>query len=214
MNNAHVAQAHDRELSFDEFQRIFGPHRALSPTQARDLFAGAPFAWWIAGGWSTEFEAEPQRTHEDLEVGIARSDLAAVREWLSDYHLWDVHEGALRFLWPETSVPDDHEQLWVRRDGYSPWLMDLMLTPIERGTWFYKRDRRLTRPMDELFVVRDGVPYQRPEITLLYKARRREEKDEQDFERIVPLLSAEDRAWLRAAIELTQPAGNPWVRRL
>jgi hypothetical protein len=60
----------------------------------------------------------------------------------------------------------------------------------------------------------EGVPFQRPEITLLYKARRRAERDELDFDAIVPELSAADRAWLRAAIALTEPADNPWLERL
>jgi hypothetical protein len=111
-------------------------------------------------------------------------------------------------------LSEDHEQLWVRRDAYSPWIMDLMPTPVEGETWLYKRDRRLTRRMNEVVVVRDGIPYQRPEVTLLYKAKHRRAKDEADFAAVVPLLAMSDRAWLRAAIEMTEPANHPWRERL
>jgi hypothetical protein len=203
------------ELGFEEFQRIYGPIRALSPARAAALFDGAPFRWWVAGGWSAELEAKPRRFHEDLELAVPRRDLPALREWLRDYHLWDTHEGALRFLAPDAIVPHDHEQLWLRRDAHSPWLLDLMLTPVESDTWFYKRDHRVFRPLNFVIRVgRDGIPYQRPEITLLFKARRRWEKDEADFAAVVPHLEVSDRDWLRDAIALTEPARHPWLERL
>ncbi len=203
------------DLGFAEFQRIYGPIRALSPAEAAALFAGAPFSWWVAGGWSAELGAVPRRFHEDLEVAVPRRDLPALRDWLRDYHLWDTHQAALRLVTPDLILPVDHEQLWMRRDAYSPWLLDLMLTPVDGGTWFYKRDQRVSRPIES--VIRagaDGIPNQRPEITLLFKARRRWEKDELDFAAVVPELDASDRAWLRDAIALTEPARHPWLARL
>jgi len=203
------------ELGFEDFQRIYGPIRALSPVEAGVLFDGAPFRWWVAGGWSTELGFAPRRFHEDLEVAVPRRVVPALREWLHDYHLWDTHEAALRFLAPGVDIPIDHEQIWLRRDGHSPWLMDLMLTPVEGETWFYKRDRRVSRPLDAVVRVgADGVPYQRPEITLLFKARRRWEKDEADFAAVIPTLEPSDRDWLRDSIALTEPARHPWLERL
>jgi hypothetical protein len=204
------------ELSSEEFQRIYGPIQPLDPRGAAELFRGAPFRWWVAGGWSVELGPQPRREHEDLEVAVARDDLPAVRDWLRDYHLWDIHEGALLFLKPGSDPPnEEHEQLWLRRDAYSPWILDLLLTPVTGDTWFYKRDRRLTRPIES--VIRrgaDGVPYQQPEIGLLFKARRRAPRDEQDFAAIVPQLDDAARAWLTEAIAMTEPPGNPWLERL
>jgi len=204
----------DDELSFDEFQRIYGPYEALTPAAAAELFRGAEFAWWVAGGWSAELTDVKRRFHEDIEIGVPRSDLPAVRQWLADYHLWDVHSGALRLLRPDDDLPDDHEQIWVRRDAYSPWLMDVMPTPVNGDTWYYKRDRRLTRPMRDVVVMRAGIPHQRPEVTLLYKAKHRRTKDEADFAAVVPMLTVEDRIWLRDAVALTEPADHPWLSRL
>lgn len=203
------------ELGFEDFQRIYGPIRSLSPVEAAALFGGAPFRWWVAGGWSVELGAEPRRFHEDLEVALPREEIAALREWLHEYHLWDTSDGGLRYLAPDVVVPIDHGQLWLRRDAYSPWLMDLMLTPVAGDTWYYKRDQRVSRPLDEVIRVgSDGIPYQRPEVTLLFKARRRSEKDEADFAAVAPGLDPADRAWLREAIALTEPARHPWLGRL
>ena len=203
------------ELDFEAFQHIYGPIRALSPAEAGLLFHQAPFRWWVAGGWSTELGPAPRRIHEDLEVSIPREAVPALRSWLRDYHLWDTHDGALRFLGPDADLPDDHEQLWLRRDGSSPWLVDLMLTPVVEDVWFYKRDHTISRPIDEAIRIgADGIPYQRPEITLLFKARRRLDRDEADFAAVVPELSAEDRAWLSDAIARTEPPPHPWLERL
>jgi hypothetical protein len=203
------------ELGFEAFQAIYGPIRALSPGEAGQLFHGAPFPWWVAGGWSLELRPTPRRFHEDLEIAVPRRDVPAVRAWLHDFHLWDTHDGALRYLDADAVVPIDHEQLWMRRDGASPWLLDLMLTPVAGETWYYRRDTRVTRPLEEVIHAGpDGLPYQRPEITLLFKARRRSEKDEADFGSVAPLLGEADRSWLRAAIELTEPPGHPWLVRL
>ena len=203
------------ELTQDEFERIYGRVAPLMLTQLRDLFEGADFRWWICGGRSLELDDQPRREHSDVEVGIAREELPKVRDWLVDYHVWAIHAGTLTFMKADFALPDDHEQLWVRRDAYSPWLMDLMLTPVEGHTWFYKRDRRLTRPYAEAITTgRDGIARQRPEIGLLFKARRREPRDEADFAAVVPRLPDDDRRWLRDVIELTEPPGNPWLERL
>lgn len=203
------------ELDQEQFERIYGPVAPLALTEVAALFDGAPFRWWICGGWSLELDPAPRRHHEDVEVGICRNELPPVHDWLADYHLWDIHAGALTFMKPGHQLPDDHEQLWLRRDASSPWLIDLMLTPVEGETWFYKRDRRLSRPYDEAITIgSDGIPRQRPEIGLLFKARRRFPRDEEDFAAVVPALSAADRQWLRDAIALTEPADNPWLEKL
>ncbi len=205
----------DPELSQEEFESIYGPVRSPSLPDIATMFRGAPFRWWICGGWSLELGSKPRRHHEDVEVGIAREELPMVREWLADYHLWDIHAGCLIFIKSGYQLPDDHEQLWLRRDSLSPWLMDLMLTPVESDTWLYKRDRRVSRPFAEAVTIGvDGIPRQRPEIGLLFKARRRFPRDEEDFAAVVSRLSEADRAWLRDAIALTEPQDNPWLERL
>jgi len=206
--------AADAELSEDEFQSIYGRLEPLSPLQVGELFAGAEFEWWICGGWSAELAQVPRRLHADIEVGVRRDQLPEVRRWLANYHLWDVRSGTLRFLGPEDELPADQEQIWVRRNAYSPWLMDVMPTPVKGPLWVYKRDERLTRPLEQVVERRDGIPYQRPEVTLLYKARRVLERDEADFDAVAPHLSRADRAWLHDAIEMTEPPGHPWLERL
>jgi hypothetical protein len=176
------------------------------------LFDGAPFTWWVAGGWSLEEDSRrPRRRHEDIDVAVLADEVDAVRQWLAGYHVWEAHDGSLRPLLPEEPMRAEREQLWVRRDAYSPWVMDVLLTPRDGPDWVYKRDDRVRLPLAD--VTRcgpDGVPYQRPEIGLLLKAKHAREKDEADLAAWWPLLDEPARAWFLEVLALTEP-GHPWL---
>ena len=202
------------QLEDAEFHRLFGPWQSWAPAEVAARFAGAPFRWWIVGGWSLDAGPEPRREHEDTDVAVLADDLTLVREWLHDFHLWETRNATLRPLMPGLPMTLDCEQLWVRRDAMSPWVMDLLMTPTVAGQWVYKRDHRMRLPFDDVVETSpDGVPYQRPEITLLFKAHLARAKDEDDFAAVLPSLAPRARTWLRAALELSEP-GHPWIERL
>lgn len=77
-------------------------------------------------------------------------------------------------------------------------------------TWIYKRDSRISRPVEEILWHVDGIPYLRPEVQLLHKAGGFRPKDQVDFDATWPLLEPADRHWLREALELTRP-GHRWL---
>jgi hypothetical protein len=111
-------------------------------------------------------------------------------------------------------MPEDHEQAWVRRDAFSPWVMDLLLTPSDGEDWLFKKNHRVRRPLAEVVRTgRDGVPRQAPEIALLYKAWHLREKDRADFEAVLPGLAEDSRRWLQGALLVAMP-GHPWTARL
>jgi hypothetical protein len=201
-------------LTFEEFQRLFGPWAPYEPPALADLLAGAAFRWWIGGGWAVEAVTGTRREHEDIDVVVLRRDLPQVRRHLDRFHLWSAHGGTLAPLLNGTDLPLDHEQLWVRRNAYSPWVMDVLLTPAEGEDWIYKHDHRLRRPLAEVgFVGPDGLPYLRPEVVLLFKARLSRAKDSADFDALLRSLGAEAKSWLATALELTE-RGHPWIERL
>jgi hypothetical protein len=196
-----------------DFRRRYGSWDPFSPARVRDLLAGAPFVWWIAGGWSLELDERPVRRHEDVDVVVLRRDLDAVRERLAGWHLWEAHQG-LRPLMPGEEPREDREQWWVRRDAWSPWVMDVLLTPTDEDDWLFKKDHRVRRPLDSMVRLgADGVPYQAPEVTLLYKAFLERGKDVADLERTWPRLDAEARRWLREALEVSRPQCE-WLARI
>jgi hypothetical protein len=94
-----------------------------------------------------------------------------------------------------------------------PWEYDILLTRSDRVTWVFKRDPRIRRPLGEVLWTRDDVPYLRPEVQLLLKARALRPKDQADFEAASPLLDPSSRAWLRESLQLVSP-GHRWIPAL
>ena len=176
--------------------------------------AGAPFPWWVAGGWAIEAFTGRPRAHEDTDVALFRDALPAVLgHLLPNYCVWSNQSGSLRPLREPDELPEDCRQLWVRRDAASPWLFDLLLTPHELGTWVSVRDARVRRDYAGAVFVADGVRYLRPELVLHLKAKLGRTKDDEDFRTVLPSLDAEARAWLRSALELAN-RDHPWLNQL
>ncbi|MGH3656156.1 MAG: hypothetical protein ACRDUA_05810 [Micromonosporaceae bacterium] len=59
----------------------------------------------------------------------------------------------------------------------------------------------------------DGIPYLRPEVALLFKAKWTRPKDEADLDGVLPLLDATARSWLAGALDAVH-RGHPWRTRL
>jgi hypothetical protein len=201
------------ERSEEALQQLYGRWEPYTPEQVAQLFAGAPFPWWIAGGWATEAAGAPPRRHADIDVVVLFDDLPAVRSWLSAFHLWEAHDGTLRPLVPGDELRAAREGLWVRRNADSPWLLDLLLTRSKDGRWLFKRDARISLPLDELALTIDGIPYVRPSVVLLHKAKALRRKDQADFDGILPRLGGGERAWLDRALAVAHPE-HPWRARL
>jgi hypothetical protein len=200
-------------LSEAESQRLYGRWEPLTPHEAAVLFEGAPFRWWIAGGWAAEAQGAPRRTHSDTDVVVLHDDLAEIRSWLSDFHLWEAHAGSLRPLRAGDELRAGREGLWVRRDAESPWVCDLLLTRTQDGRWLFKRAPQVSLPLSEIGRTIDGVPYLRASIVLLHKAKALRDKDQEDFDGMLPRLTESERAWLADALAAAHP-DHPWRTRL
>jgi hypothetical protein len=200
-------------LSQEEFQQLSGRWQPFTPREVAGLLDGAEFPWWIAGGWAAEAAGAPARKHEDTDIAVLHDDLPAVRARLAGFQLWEAHAGSLRPLLPGDELRPEREGLWVRRNAVSPWLCDLLLTPSRAGRWLFKRDRRLSLPLDQLGVTIDGIPYLRPAVVLLHKAKALREKDQQDFDGMLPRLTVGERVWLDEALALAHP-DHAWRARL
>ena len=90
-----------------------------------------------------------------------------------------------------------------------------MIDDAEDDHWVYRRDARIRRPVADL----DGPsstpqrPGATPEIQLLYKSLRLQDKDEANFDAVVEALHAWQRQWLGNALTTISP-GHPWLERL
>ncbi|KAB1977939.1 nucleotidyltransferase domain-containing protein [Streptomyces triticiradicis] len=182
------------------------------------VFAKADFPWWIAGGYAIELAVGRElRAHGDLDVLVLRRDQALVHELLAD---WDLHvadppgQGELRPWRPGEVLRPPLHDIWCRRTSKAPWSVQLMLDEAEGTQWVSRRTPEIRLPINRLGRTSEaGIPYLVPEVQLFYKAKATRDKDETDFEAVLPLLDAPARAWLADAVKVIAP-NHPWLRLL
>jgi hypothetical protein len=194
---------------------------AWRPEHVAERLAGVQAPWYIAAGWAIDlFLGEERREHEDLEIAVPRVRFPEIVESLSGFELF-VPESELTdraLVWPFAQVPselDDRHQTWVREPGGGRWRLDVFREPSDGDVWIYRRDERIRLPYPEVIERNDdGIPFARPELVLLFKAKRAvRPKDEADFEAVLPRLGPDRRRWLADALRLVHP-GHPWSERV
>ena len=195
---------------------LFQEWSPLSLAEIRDLLTGAPFRWWIAGGWAIDlYVGRVTRRHKDVEVAVLRGDAEALRRWLVGWDLWYVPlPGGLR-RWNDDEVltPPVHE-IWGRRSSQTPWQMEVLVeTHSPSGEWVYRRNKAITLPLDRFGHEIGGLPVVRPEVALLFKSKNPRPTDTADFEVAAPLLEEDARSWLAAALAICG-TGEAWIPRL
>ncbi|WP_435885912.1 nucleotidyltransferase domain-containing protein [Streptomyces erythrochromogenes] len=183
-----------------------------------EVLKHANFPWWIAGGRAIElFVGHELRSHGDLDVLVLRRDQTRAQECLSG---WDLHvadppgTGKLRAWGVGEVLEEPLHDIWCRRTPDAPWSVQLMLDDAVGDEWVSRRDPRVRMPLTRLSrVAADGTPYLTPEMQLFYKAKRTRDKDEVDFDAILPSLDRDQRVWLLDALKVTAPE-HPWQQRL
>jgi hypothetical protein len=198
-----------------DFYHWYGPWEPFRPPEVAELFAGVDAPWWIVGGWAIEAFTGVAREHEDIDVAFFRADLPKVLAHLSPaLCIWSNLMGTIRPVRKPEDVIEGSRQMWVRRDGVSPWVMDLRMTPHDGATWIAPRDERIRMPLEAAtFVADDGIRYLQPELALFMKALGARPKDERDVSVVLRTLAPDRRAWLVETIELVHP-GHRWLTGL
>ena len=190
---------------------------AWHPSTIATLLRGVSTPWCVVGGWALDlFRGEQTREHEDLEIAVPQAGFDEIAQRLDGLDFFvPCGEGRLVAL----EGAGDHffgsHQTWGRDHTTGNWRVDVMRDPHEGDTWICRRNRTIRRPYEELIAyTSDGIPYELAEMTLLFKAKHRREKDEEDFAGAAPLLDPTARAWLRDTLIDLYGADDPWVSRL
>jgi Aminoglycoside-2''-adenylyltransferase len=197
--------------------RAFEPDLTLwdawHPTEVARRLTGVDATWYVTAGWALDLHHGRQtREHEDIEISVPEAQFPAVRKTLSGLELWVVGGGLAHPVEPEALAM--HHQTWVRDPVTRAWRLDVMREPWEGETWVFRRDPRIRLPTERVIAhTKDGIPYARPEIALLFKANASRPKDDADFASVLPLLDREQREWLAGSIALVHP-GHHWLRAL
>lgn len=192
----------------------------LEPRGIQSLLSSAPFPWWIAGGWALDvFVGKPSRPHFDIDVAIARQDQTLAQRhlqgWDFQYAVPGTGNAVVFKPWqPEEFLGFEILGSWARETPGSPWRFEFLLHEIDQEVWSFRYCLDVQHPAERIGGrTADGIPYLQPEIALLYKAARLRQVDEEDFRRVLPHLSPQQRAQLARNIRRFSP-GHPWLASL
>jgi hypothetical protein len=188
---------------------------AWDPWHPRDFAArmvGADLPWYVAGGWAIDlFLGRHTRDHENLEVSVPSTFFERLRLRFPELDFW-IPQGERRLapMSTETLAGESH-QTWAYERAARVWRFDVFREPHDGGIWICRRDTSIRRPYREVFEVSaDGIPYVRPEICLLFKAKAARDKDRADFDAVLPRMSDAQRAWLHNALKRVHP-DHDWI---
>lgn len=188
----------------------------LTLDQAREVFGGAPFRWWVCGGIALELYAgRSWRSHGDLDIGIVRAEARDVWSWLADRDLWVAARGTLSPWRGDTPRQDRGENnVWARDDPGSPWRFDLNVGSGDGDAWAYRRDERVRLDWDAAVMrADDGLPHLAPELQLLFKSKSPRPKDDVDAQHVIPLLEDDRLGFLADHLDHDHPWRRLMTRR-
>ena len=190
----------------------------FSLAKVQQLFAQQTKPWWVAGGWAIDlFLGEITREHEDVDIAILRRDEKDFRLYLSSWELWPGM-GANKLedkpLLISEPLPINSEVLWCRPSVSSPWAFEMLTNPMHNENWLFKRDESIVLPIVEMGMTSQvGIPFLKPEIVLLFKAKSLRNKDQQDFNNCREKLNDISRRWLKTSLEKVHPR-HQWIKEL
>jgi hypothetical protein len=196
----------------------FGPVHAVG-----SLLSGLTVPWWITGGWAIDLAAgHVTRDHADVNVMMLERDEPALRG-LTGVGIQLIADGQPPGPWPagrrltvgpalgpKPPVTGPGRRVGDRlvlRGGDLPLPAEVIPASAVGAIWVYKKGSHVfTRPLADITRYWQGIPFPAPEAVLLIKARPGLDRpgtdnDQRDFEATLPVLSAEQRSWLKDAIE-------------
>jgi len=190
---------------------------AWRPEEVARLLHSVHVPWYVAGGWAIDlFLGGERREHEDLEIAVPHDRFGEIEEVLPGFEVFVI-------TGPAEATPLAHArdrlvvtyQTWIREPATGLWRFDVFREPSDGETWICRRDESIRLPYDRLIEwTSGGIPYGRPEVVLLFKAKHAHlKKNRHDLAAALPRLDAERRQWLRDALLRVHP-GHAWLAEL
>jgi hypothetical protein len=134
----------------------------ITVSEINNLFSKMPIQWCIAGGWALDLHlCKETRKHADIDVIITREEHLIVNKYLStDWVLYKAEQGKLN-LWEDEEYLNTTNDIWVSKSNQAPCAFQLMLIDTEDGSWIYKKNKSVNRPIDDIFLkTDDGIHIQ------------------------------------------------------
>jgi hypothetical protein len=180
---------------------------------------GVQAPWCVVAGWAIDlFLGGERREHDDLDVAVPARRFGEVAAGLPGLEPFVPGvENGRELAWPLEEAggrEETHHQTWFREPATGAWRIDVFREPHAGDTWICRRDERIRLPYRELILRTEaGIPYARPEVVLLFKAKHARPKDEDDLDATLPRLDATSRERLAGWLELVHP-GHAWIERV
>jgi hypothetical protein len=193
------------------------------------LLSGLTVPWWITGGWAIDLAVGHRtRDHDDVDVMMLERDEHALRG-LTGVDIELIADGQPPGPWPAgrrltaghppgpkppiTGPSRRRGDRLILHGEDLPLPADVIPASAIRAIWVYQDGPRIfIRPLADITHYWQGIPFAAPEVVLLIKARPgtdkpRRDEDQRDFEAALPTLSADQRSWLKDAVE-----GRSWIQ--
>jgi hypothetical protein len=185
---------------------------AWTPSEIAQRMSRVAVPWYVAAGWALElFTGNAVREHDDLEIAVPAARFDEIVAAFPGFE-WDV-VGDGR-IWPFPEQLADHFQTWLREPATGRYRVDVFREPHIGDRWVCRRDASITLPYSELVLrTSEGIPYATPEAALLFKAKHLREKDQADFQRVMPMMNQTQRSRLIGWLSQVHP-GHPWINTL
>ena len=198
-----------RELSDGEIHELW---EAWTLSDVAQRMSGVAAPWYVAAGWALElFTGDAARKHDDLEIAVPEARFGEVMAAFPGIDWYVVGDGR---VWPYPDQSANHHQTWLREPATGRYHIDVFREPHIGGLWVCRRDASITLPYGELILrTSEGIPYATPEVALLFKAKQVREKDEADFQRVLPMMNPTQRSRLTSWLSQVHP-GHPWITAL
>jgi hypothetical protein len=166
----------------------------------------------VSAGWAIDlFLGGERREHDDLELAAPADLFGEVAAALDELDFHVVGRGLAVPVDEAGDLMDEVHQTWGLDRGANVWRVDIFREPSDGDVWVARRDESIRLTYDELIEhTDDGIPYERPEVTLLFKAKHARPKDEADLAAVLRRLSADRRRLLADWIERVHP-GHFWL---
>ncbi len=200
------------------------------PIEFAALMMGFDRPWYVAGGWAIDlYLGRVRRQHKDIDFVIFRQDQLLLQKHFKGWEMKKVvGEGQLEPWLPDEwlELPTFQAFLQTGSDSYAE--LEVLFSDTEGDEWLFRRNHAIRRPLNKIGRYSElGVPYLSPEIVLLFKSKHvyvdsnplhdhfedEQKNDEADFQAVCQKLDAEQRSWLKRAMEVCYP-GHSWLSQL
>ncbi|MFP7298943.1 nucleotidyltransferase domain-containing protein [Neobacillus niacini] len=187
----------------------------ISIKEIHQVFSNIPAFWCLAGGEALDLHmGKKSREHSDVDVVIYREQQQILYQSLS--REWTLYKVSNKKLtpWRDGEFLESINDVWVSKNANSPFSFQLMFLESVNDEWVYRREKSIRVPKSRIYLkTSEGIPYLKPEIQLLYKAgsSRMREKDFKDFQTLLPVLTEEEKDWLKLSLITQFPEGHHWI---